>query len=113
MAIENPGSQVYGFQFHPEVMHTDGGMDMLKHMLVTLAGVKPDWTMDHVLEGQLRAIAEQVGARGWAWETGAARTCLTVCLKNMHASKRIHPCMHACMLAHSLFGLHDSNYEIC
>ena len=60
VAIENPESNVFGFQFHPEVMHTDGGMDMLKHFLVGIAGVKADWTMDHVLEGQLRLIADTV-----------------------------------------------------
>jgi hypothetical protein len=38
-------------------------MDMIKHFLVDIAGVKPDWTMDQVVEEQMRIIAQTVG--GW------------------------------------------------
>eukprot|EP00195_Chlamydomonas_chlamydogama_P016056 CAMPEP_0202890436 /NCGR_PEP_ID=MMETSP1392-20130828/832_1 /ASSEMBLY_ACC=CAM_ASM_000868 /TAXON_ID=225041 /ORGANISM="Chlamydomonas chlamydogama, Strain SAG 11-48b" /LENGTH=536 /DNA_ID=CAMNT_0049574005 /DNA_START=190 /DNA_END=1800 /DNA_ORIENTATION=- len=61
VAIENPTRKIYGFQFHPEVMHTEGGMDMIKHFLTDISGVAADWTMGQVLEEQLRKIAELVG----------------------------------------------------
>jgi GMP synthase (glutamine-hydrolysing) len=48
VAIENPTKMIYGFQFHPEVNNTEGGMAMIKHFLLDIAGVKPDWTMDQV-----------------------------------------------------------------
>ncbi len=47
-------------------MHTERGMDMIKHFLVTISAVKADWTMDQVLEQQLQKIAELVGPEGHA-----------------------------------------------
>ncbi|KAL6756899.1 hypothetical protein V8C86DRAFT_2637023 [Haematococcus lacustris] len=61
VAIENSARHIYGFQFHPEVAHTEGGMHMIQHFLTKLAGMKPDWTMDHVVEEQMRLIREKVG----------------------------------------------------
>lgn len=60
MAIENPARQIFGLQYHPEVMHTERGIETIKHFLVTIAKVKADWTMDQVLEEQLRKVAEKV-----------------------------------------------------
>ena len=45
-------------------MHTEGGLEMLKHFLMDISGVKPDWTMDQVLEEQLRKISDLVRGRG-------------------------------------------------
>ena len=45
-----------------QVMHTEGGLDMIKHFLTDISGLKPDWTMEHVLEEQLRKINELVRA---------------------------------------------------
>lgn len=61
VAIENPARMVYGFQYHPEVAHTEGGMEMIKHFLVNIAGVKSDWTMDQVVEEQIKKVHEMVG----------------------------------------------------
>lgn len=61
MAIENPTRNIYGFQYHPEVAHTEGGMDMVKHFLLDIAKVTPDWSMSQVVEEQMRLIREQVG----------------------------------------------------
>lgn len=62
MAIENPERHIYGFQFHPEVMHTDHGLEMIKHFLIGISRVPADWNMGQVLEEQLQKIAKQVGA---------------------------------------------------
>ncbi len=61
-AMENAESLIYGLQFHPEVTHTDGGLDLLRHFLVGLGGVRPDWTMASVLEEQVAAVSARVGA---------------------------------------------------
>lgn len=61
VAIENPTSNIYGFQYHPEVAHTEQGMEMIKHFLITIAGVTPDWSMNQVVEEQMKAIADLVG----------------------------------------------------
>ena len=41
-------------------MHTEGGLDMIKHFLTNISALKPDWTMDQVLEEQMRKINELV-----------------------------------------------------
>jgi GMP synthase (glutamine-hydrolysing) len=47
-------------------MHSEYGMEMIKHFLLDIAGVKPDWTMDQVLEEQLKKINDLVGPDGIA-----------------------------------------------
>jgi GMP synthase (glutamine-hydrolysing) len=51
-------------QFHPEVLHTEHGMAMLRAFLAA-AGCAPTWTMRNVIEEQTERIAAQVGD-GWA-----------------------------------------------
>ena len=57
---EAPDRQLYGMQFHPEVLHTDQGMLMLRRFL-DAAGCQPSWTMRGVIEEQTERIAAQVG----------------------------------------------------
>ena len=58
---EAPGRRLYGMQFHPEVLHTEHGMAMLRAFLAA-AGSQPTWTMRGVIEEQTERIAAQVGA---------------------------------------------------
>jgi GMP synthase (glutamine-hydrolysing) len=59
-AAEAPDRQLYGMQFHPEVLHTEHGMAMLRGFLAA-AGCEPTWTMRGVIEEQTERIAAQVG----------------------------------------------------
>jgi GMP synthase (glutamine-hydrolysing) len=59
-AAEAPASQLYGMQFHPEVLHTENGMAILQAFLAA-AGCQPTWTMRSVIEEQTERIAAQVG----------------------------------------------------
>jgi GMP synthase (glutamine-hydrolysing) len=59
-AAEAADRQLYGMQFHPEVLHTEHGMAMLRNFLAA-AGCKPTWTMRGVIEEQTERIALQVG----------------------------------------------------
>jgi GMP synthase (glutamine-hydrolysing) len=59
-AVEAPGQGLYGVQFHPEVLHTQHGMEVLQRFL-TAAGCRPDWTMRSIIDEQVARIAEQVG----------------------------------------------------
>jgi GMP synthase (glutamine-hydrolysing) len=63
-AAEAADRRLYGMQFHPEVLHTEHGMAMLRAFLVA-AGCPPVWTMRNVIEEQTERIAAQVGD-GWA-----------------------------------------------
>ncbi len=61
-AMEDPARQIYGVQFHPEVVHTHGGQEILKRFLYEVCGCRPAWTMTSVIEASVDAIREQVGA---------------------------------------------------
>jgi GMP synthase (glutamine-hydrolysing) len=59
-AAEQPARALYGVQFHPEVMHTEHGMHVLRQFLAA-AGCRPTWTMRSIVADQVARIADQVG----------------------------------------------------
>jgi GMP synthase (glutamine-hydrolysing) len=60
-AFEAPERALYGVQFHPEVVHTPHGQEVLKNFLYGLAGAPPAWTPAAVIEEQVERIRAQVG----------------------------------------------------
>jgi GMP synthase (glutamine-hydrolysing) len=60
-AFEAPERGLYGVQFHPEVVHTPHGQELLKNFLHTIAGARPTWTPAAVIEEQVERIRAQVG----------------------------------------------------
>jgi GMP synthase (glutamine-hydrolysing) len=61
-AMENPQAKIFALQFHPEVTHTEKGIEILKRFLFDLAGLKADWNMGSVLEEQIELIRAKVPA---------------------------------------------------
>jgi GMP synthase (glutamine-hydrolysing) len=61
-AFEDPAAQLYGVQFHPEVVHTPYGQDVLKNFLYGIADAPPVWTPAAVIEEQVERIRAQVGS---------------------------------------------------
>jgi GMP synthase (glutamine-hydrolysing) len=61
-AFEDPGRSLYGVQFHPEVVHTPYGNDLLKNFLYTVADAPATWTAAAVIEEQVERIRAQVGS---------------------------------------------------
>ncbi len=59
--FEEPARRLYGVQFHPEVVHTPYGTDLLKNFLYGIAGAPPSWTAAAVIEEQVERIRAQVG----------------------------------------------------
>ncbi len=59
--LEDPQRRIYGVQFHPEVVHTHGGQEILKAFLHEVSGCRPSWTMTSVIESSVDAIRAQVG----------------------------------------------------
>jgi GMP synthase (glutamine-hydrolysing) len=51
----------YGLQFHPEVVHTDQGEEILRSFAVDICGCAPDWTSAVFIDQAVTAIREQVG----------------------------------------------------
>src|SRR5436309_5753215 len=62
-AFEAPERGLYGVQFHPEVVHTPHGQELLKNFLYAVAGAPPTWTAAAVIEEQVERIRAQVGSQ--------------------------------------------------
>src|ERR1700704_4899149 len=60
-AIEDPERGIYGIQFHPEVVHTPYGQEILVRFLTEICAVEPTWSAASIAEEQIRRIREQVG----------------------------------------------------
>ena len=60
-AVENPQADIYGIQFHPEVVHTPYGQEILTRFLGELCGCERTWSAASIVEDQIRLIRRQVG----------------------------------------------------
>ncbi len=60
-ACEDPARGLYGIQFHPEVVHTPYGTEILSRFLRDVADCKAQWSPASVIERQVAAIQAQVG----------------------------------------------------
>jgi GMP synthase (glutamine-hydrolysing) len=60
-AFESAEHGVYGIQFHPEVVHTPYGQQVLTNFLTDVCGCELDWSPASVIEDQIERIRAQVG----------------------------------------------------
>jgi len=60
-AMESAERGFCGVQFHPEVVHTPRGMDVLGNFLFKVCGCAPTWTPASIIDEQVRRIRDQVG----------------------------------------------------
>lgn len=51
----------YGVQFHPEVVHTPDGKELIKNFCFEICGCKPDWNMHNFVDMEVEKIRKQVG----------------------------------------------------
>ena len=59
--LADVGRGLYGIQFHPEVVHTPRGRDVLRNFVVGIAGARPNWTATNLVETTVAEIRERVG----------------------------------------------------
>ncbi|WP_261663597.1 glutamine-hydrolyzing GMP synthase [Deinococcus sp. Marseille-Q6407] len=62
-AIENSETKRYGVQFHPEVVHTPKGGQLLANFL-DICGIQRDWTAEHIIDELVADVQAQVGEDG-------------------------------------------------
>jgi GMP synthase (glutamine-hydrolysing) len=60
-AFESVGRDVYGIQFHPEVVHTPYGQQVLTNFLEDICGCERAWSASSVIDEQIERIRAQVG----------------------------------------------------
>jgi GMP synthase (glutamine-hydrolysing) len=59
--LADPSRNLYGIQFHPEVVHTPIGREVLRNFVVGIAGMRPSWTPANLVETTVAEIRERVG----------------------------------------------------
>lgn len=62
-AIANERKNIYGLQFHPEVVHTENGMKILANFL-KITGAKKTWSMKDFIKNEIVKIKKQIGTDG-------------------------------------------------
>jgi GMP synthase (glutamine-hydrolysing) len=60
-AIENTKLKIYGIQFHPEVFHTERGVDMIRNFLLVVCGAKQDWTTKDFIAHAVAELKTKIG----------------------------------------------------
>ena len=60
-AVQDQARGIYGIQFHPEVVHTPYGQEILTRFLTEVCGCEPNWSAASIVEEQIRLISQQVG----------------------------------------------------
>ncbi len=57
-AIANQEKSIYGIQFHPEVVHTEQGTEILKNFALKICKIKQEWTMETFIEKTVNKISK-------------------------------------------------------
>ena len=60
-AIENAEKKFYGIQFHPEVVHTQHGNEILGNFIFAICGCKADWQLTTWIEDTVKKLKAQIG----------------------------------------------------
>ncbi len=61
-----PSRNLYGIQFHPEVVHTPRGRDVLRNFVIGIAGARPSWTPANFVDSTINEIRARVDAHARA-----------------------------------------------
>ncbi|MDQ2872585.1 MAG: glutamine-hydrolyzing GMP synthase, partial [Candidatus Eremiobacteraeota bacterium] len=60
-AMGDDARKLYGVQFHPEVVHTEGGKQIIANFLHAICGIAPDWQMESFVDRAIEDIRAKVG----------------------------------------------------
>lgn len=60
-AISNPERKLFGVQFHPEVVHSEGGIALIRNFVYHVCECEPTWTTEAFVEESIREIKAKIG----------------------------------------------------
>lgn len=60
-AYRAEGEQLWGVQFHPEVYHSECGMQLLRNFVVDICGSRCDWSAESFIESTVRDLQQTLG----------------------------------------------------
>jgi GMP synthase (glutamine-hydrolysing) len=63
VAFENEDASFAGVQFHPEVLHSENGQEILRRWLIEIVGCEPKWTSENIVTSEVEKIRALVGAK--------------------------------------------------
>ncbi|MEI6866970.1 MAG: glutamine-hydrolyzing GMP synthase [Actinomycetes bacterium] len=63
IAFENANAKLAGVQFHPEVLHSENGQEILRRWLIDIVGCKPTWNSENIVATEVAKIKALVGDR--------------------------------------------------
>ncbi len=64
--LVDPGRHLFGIQFHPEVVHTPRGKDVIRNFVLGIAGADAAWTPANFIESTVASIRERVDSHAKA-----------------------------------------------
>jgi GMP synthase (glutamine-hydrolysing) len=90
-AMADVKRNIYGVQFHPEVVHTSQGTRIICNFLFSIARCKPQWTMESIISQSVKSIREQAGDSHIVLGlSGGVDSSVAAVLISKAAGKRLH-----------------------
>ncbi len=91
-AMGSPAKKKFGVQFHPEVMHTERGKEMIRNFLYGICRCRGDWSPRHFIKGSVREIRKTVGRSGIVLGlSGGVDSSVAALLVHRAVGKRLVP----------------------
>ncbi|KAM3086212.1 GMP synthase (glutamine-hydrolyzing) [Clarireedia jacksonii] len=103
--IAHESQHIYGLQLHPEVTHTQNGIQILKNFAVGICGAEQNWTMAKFVDQEIARIRKLVGEKGQVLGAVSGGVDSTVAAKLMHEA--IGDRFHAVLVNNGVMRLNE------